>query len=113
MQDAEAGLGHQRAAVHAHAADGLRHPDGVAAEQLVILGGAQEAHDAQLHHEVVHDLLDFLFGDKPLLQVALEINIQEGGHAAQAHRRAVLLLDGAQVAEIGPLHRFPGVAGGP
>ena len=41
---------------------------------------------------------------RPALEVALEIDIQEGGGAAQAHGGAVLLLDGGKIAEVQPLN---------
>ena len=62
MQEPEARLRHQRPPVVAHTPDGLRHPGRVAGEQLVILGRAQEAHDAELDDEVVDDFLGLLLG---------------------------------------------------
>ena len=89
----------------------LGDPHGVAAEQLVVLGGAQVAGHAQLHDKVVEDLLGLLLGEDAGLQIPLKVDIQEGGHAAQAHGGAVLLLDGGQIAEVQPLHGLLGVFG--
>ena len=40
----------------------------------------------------------------PGAQVALDVDVPEGRQPAGRHRRAVLLLDGGEIAEIGPLH---------
>ena len=98
--------------VDAHAADGFRHPGGVPGEQVVVVRRADEADDAQLHHELVNDFLHSLFRDEALFQVAGKVNVKEGGDAAQGHGRAVLFLHGGQVAQVGPLHGFAGVPGG-
>ena len=112
MQHAEAVFGDQRAAILPHAAHGLGDPHGVAAEQRVVAGGAQVPRQAQLDDEVVHDLLGLLLAERALGEIPLEVDIQEGGDAPQAHGRAVLLLDGRQIAEIQPLHRFARIACG-
>ena len=111
LEHAEAGLGHQGTAVLAHAAHALGDPHGVAAEQLVVFGGAQVPGHTQFQHKVVEDFLGFALGEKARLQIPLKVDVQEGGHTAQAHGGAVLLLDGGQVPEVQPLHGFPGVAG--
>ena len=92
------------AAVLADAADGLGDPHRVAAEQLVVLRGAQVARHAQMQHEIVHDLLRLALGHQTGLNVALEVNVEEGRGAAEAHRRAVLLLDAGKIAEVQPLN---------
>ena len=97
--------------VDAHAADGLGHPGGVAGEQLVVLRGAGEFHQAQLHDEVIHEFLDLLLGVAALGQVPLRIDIDKGRGPSQGHGGAVLLLDRGQVAEVGPLDRFLYVCG--
>ena len=96
--------GDQRAAVLAHAADRLGHPGRVAGEQLVVLRGAQEPHDAQLDHQVVDQLLRLRLGEHARVEVALQVDVEERRRAAQRHRRAVLLLHRAQVGEVQPLH---------
>ena len=45
----------------------------------------------------------------PLAQVALEVDVPERGEPPGRHRRPVLLLDGGEIAEVGPLHRLAGV----
>ena len=40
----------------------------------------------------------------PGAEVALDVDVPEGRQPAGRHRRAVLLLDGGEIAEIGPLH---------
>jgi len=66
LEEAEARLAHERPPVVAQARpDRLRDPGRVAGEELVVLRGAQEAHDAQLDHEVVDDLLGLRLGEAP------------------------------------------------
>ena len=110
MQVAVAHLGDQVTAVDGDAADGLGNPLRIAGEELVVFRRAGELDHAQLHDEVIHHLLDLLLGEQAAAQVALGIDIQERRGAAQGHRRAVLLLDGAQIAEIQPLDRFLHIA---
>ncbi len=104
LQEAERVLRDERAAVLAHAADGLGDPGRVAGEQGVVLGGAQEAHDPELDDEVVDDLLRLGLGEAPGGQVALDVDVEEGRRASQRHRGAVLLLHRGEVAEVQPLH---------
>ena len=59
-----------------------------------------------MQHEIVHDLLRLGLGHETGLDVALEIDVEEGGGAAEAHCRAVLLLDAGEVAEVQPLNGF-------
>ena len=112
VEVAEAHLGDHGPSVHAHAADGLGHPLGVAREEVVVLGGARELDHAQLHDEVVHELLDLLLRERPAREVPLGIGVEEGARAAEAHGGAVLLLDGGEVAEVGPLDGLGDVRGG-
>ena len=79
---------------------------------MVVINGAQEADDAQLDHQGVDNLLRLALRDAAGLQVALEVNIEEGGKAADGHGGAVLGFHGGEVCEIGPLHRFLGGGGG-
>ena len=109
VQVAEAHLGDERAAVHAHAADGLGDPLRVAREQVLVLGRAGELDHAELHDEVVHELLDLLLGEGAARQVALRVDVDEGRGAADRHRRAVLILDRREVGEVHPLDGLLGV----
>ena len=106
MQDAEAGLGDECAAVFADAADAFGHPCWVAGEELVVIRCPDEADDPHLHDEVVHDLLGFFFGHRAFGEVALEVDVEEGARATEGHGRAVLVLHRAEVAEVGPLDGF-------
>ena len=45
-------------------------------KSCVVLGGAQKAHDAQLDHEVVDDLLRLRLGERAVAKVALEVDVQ-------------------------------------
>ena len=69
-------------------------------------------HQPQLDDEVVDYLLSLRFRQRALFEVAFEVNVEEGGYPADRVRRAVLLLDRAQIAEIKPLHRLFGVHSG-
>ena len=109
MEITEGVFGDHVVAVDVHTADGFGDPGGVAAEQLVVFRGPGELHQTQLHDEVVDEFLRLLFGEDAPIQIPLDIDVQEGGGAAQAHGGAVLFLDGGQVAEVQPLHRFLGV----
>ena len=111
LQEPEARPGDERPAVGAHAAERLGDPGRVAGEELVVLRGAQEADDPQLDHEVVDQLLRLRLGERALGEVALEVDVEEGGGAAERHGRAVLLLDRGQVGEVQPLDRLPRGAG--
>ena len=84
----------------------LGDPGRVAGEQLVVLRGAQEAHDPQLDDEVVDQLLRLDLVSRPSAHVALEVDVEEGRGAAERHGRAVLLLDRREVREVQPLDRL-------
>ncbi len=107
MQKPEGHLCHQRPAVDAHAADGLRYPGRVSRKQGVILRRPGEFYQAQLHDKVIHKLLNLLLRIHVLFQIPLRVNIEKCGGAPQGHGRAVLLLDRRQIAEVKPLDRFP------
>ena len=62
------------------------------------------ARHAQLQDEIVDDFLRAALVERALFQVALKVDVEEGGDAAEAHRRAVLLLDRREVGEVDPLH---------
>ena len=109
VQEAVAHFSDHVAAVQRHAAERFGDPGGIAAEQLVVGRGAQETHDPQLHDEVVHELLNLLFGVLAAPEVGFGVDVEEGRDAADRHRRAVLLLDRREIAEIEPLDRLFGV----
>ena len=106
VQDAERCLRHKRLSVQADAADGFRHPSGVAAEQLVVIRRAQVAHKAQFDDELVYQLLRFGLGDSAVRKVALDINIKKGGGAAQRGGRTVVFLDARKVGHVQKLNRL-------
>ncbi|MPM85966.1 hypothetical protein SDC9_133049 [bioreactor metagenome] len=64
------------------------------------------ARHAQFHHEVVDYLLRAALVKQPARDITFKIDIEEGRDAADGHRRAVLLLDRAEIGEIEPLHRL-------
>jgi len=109
VQEAVAVLGDHAAAVHADAAHFQRCPDGVAGEQLVVAGDAGELDHAELHDHVVDELLGLALGQGAVVQIALDVDVQEGGDAAHAHGGAVLGLDGGKIPEVQPLAGFLGV----
>ncbi len=86
------------------------HPHRVAREKLVIVRRTQEAHDAQLDDQLIHQLLCLHLGDHPCAQVLLDVDVEEGRCASQRHGRAILILHGSQVGEIKKLHRLAAVA---
>ena len=106
VEQTERSLGDHGAAVVAEACVGPSRPVRIAGEDRVVILGTQEAHDAQLHDQVVDDFLSVGLGDLAGLQVALEVHVEEGGDAAERHCGAVLALDGSEVAHVGPLHCF-------
>ena len=53
---------------------------------------------------MIDQLLRFSFREPAFLHVALDVDVEEGRDAPDAHRRAVLRLDGGEVAEVEPLH---------
>ena len=112
VQEAVVGPGHHRSAVESCARDLQCRPDRIAGKQLVVARDARELDHAELHRQVVDQLLRLLFRQRALAQVALDIDVQEGRDAADAHRRAVLRLDCCEVAKIQPLNGFLRVAGG-
>ena len=86
------------------AADCLGDPHRVAAEQLVVLRRTQVTRHTQVQNEVVHNLLRLGLGHQTCLDIALKVDIEEGGGAAKAHCGAVLLLDAGQIAKVQPLN---------
>ena len=109
VQHAETRSRDEGASVERHAADALRRPVGIAREQRIVVGCAHEADDAQLDHELVHEFLRFGFAQRLLGEITLNVDVEEGRDAAHRHRGAVHLLDGAKIAEVGPLHGLAGV----
>ena len=112
VQHPIAAFGHQCAPIQIHAADALGCPVGIAAEQRIIFGRAEEADDAQLLHQLVPELLRPRFVQNAVLQIALDIDIEEARDAADRHRRAIGLLDRAEIGEISPLERLLRIRGG-
>ena len=112
MQEAEVVLGDHGAAILAHAGHFEGGPHRVAAEELVVAFDTGELDHTELHDHVVHEFLRFAFGERTVLEVAFDIDVEEGRDAAHAHGGAVLRLDGGKVAEIEPLEGFAGVGGG-
>ena len=112
MQEAIVALGHHVASVHAQA----RHLEGcpyrVAGEELVVGGDAGELDHAELQDHVVDELLGLGLGELASLEVALDVDVQEGRDAAYGHGGAVLGLDGSKIAKVEPLHGLVSVLGG-
>src|SRR5699024_4624907 len=70
VEEAVAGLGDHAAAVHADAGHFQGGPDGVAREQLVVAGDAGKLDHAELHDQVVNQLLGLGLGQGAVVQVA-------------------------------------------
>ena len=100
MEVAEGVLSDQRAAVHPHTANGLGHPGGVPTKQFIILRGTQMAHQTQLNHKLVNQLLCPRLVQHPPVQIPLDINVQEGGGTAQRGGCSVVLLNACQVGQV-------------
>ena len=66
----------------------------------------------EFYNEVVDYFLRFGFGDFAVANVAFDIHVEEGRNPAQAHRRAVLLLDRRKIRKIRPLYGFARRPGG-
>ena len=111
MKDTEGVFRDQRAPVFAHAAYGLRYPDGVTGKQLVVFRRTKHPHHAQFNHQLIHEFLCFGFRNPASRQITLDINIQEGRNAANGHGGTILFLNGSQIAEVYPLHSFTGIFG--
>ena len=106
VKQAEGGLGDHAAAVVAETGVGPSGPVRIAGEDLVVGLGTQEAHDAQLHDNLVDELLGALFVELAGLQVALDVDVEERGVAAEAHGSAILAFDGGEIAHVRPLDGF-------
>ena len=112
VEEAVIGLGHHAPAVLSHASDFQGRPDGVAREEGVIGRNTGEFDHAELHDEVVYELLSAFLSEDAGSEVAVDIDIKEGRDTANAHGGAVLGLDGSEIAEVEPLDSFFGVISG-
>ncbi len=72
-------------------------------EQLVVAGDAGELDHTEFHDHVVDKLLSLALGQHTLVQVALEVDVEEGRDTAHGHGGTVLRLHCAEVAEVEPL----------
>ena len=109
VQEAEVVLGNHGTSVLAHATHFEGGPHWVAAEELVVRFNTGELDHAELHDYVVHQFLGFAFGEGAVLEVAFDVDVQEGGDTAHTHGGAVLGLDSGEVAKVEPLEGFVGV----
>ena len=78
---------------------------------MVVFGGAEKANDTPLNDQVVDDFLGLGLSQRTLTQIALEVNVPEGGQPTRGHGRAVLLFNGGKIGEVGPLNCLACVAG--
>ena len=78
VKEAEVVLRHHRTAVLPHAGNFERSPNRVAGEQLVVGRNACELHHSELHHEMIDKLLRLLLGQFAFLEVAFEVDVEEG-----------------------------------
>ena len=67
--------------------------------------------NAKLHDKIVHQLLGALLGQSSVGNISFHVDVKEAADTSQGHCRAVLLLDGTQICEIGPLNSFSCVCG--
>ncbi len=75
MQEAVAHLGNQMSAIMSDATDGFSYPGGISTEQLIIGGGPEESDYAELHDEMIYQLLDFCFTETAFLQIFLCVDV--------------------------------------
>ena len=111
MQIAESIFGHQRTAIQPHPANHLRGPNRIAGKQRIKLRRAQKTDHADLHNEVVDQLLRLLLRQLTGTQIAFNINIQKRRGAPQRHCAAVLGFHRRQIGKIEPLYRFLRITG--
>ena len=111
MEEAEVVLCYHVSAVHTDTCHLEGYPYGVTGEQLVVGRNTRELDHTELENEVVDKLLSLFLCQGALLEVALNIDIQEGRDSADAHSCAVLCLDRGEVAEVEPLNGFLSVFG--
>ena len=112
MEQTVVSLCYHATAIDTHTTDACGSPDGVAREKVVILGSTQEAYDTELHNHLVDHLLCLLLGDNTVLEVALDVDIQESRDTTDRHSCTVLVLNGTEVTEVGPLDSLTSVGSG-
>ncbi len=93
-------------AVDPDAANRFRNPCRIAAEQLIVFRRAQVAHQPQFNNKLIDELLCALFGQRPIFQIALNIDIQKSGGASQTGCGTVVFLDTSKITHIDRLHSF-------
>ena len=106
MQITEAHLGYHMASVNADTAERFGYPYRVACEDLIVFRCTGKLYAAQLHDEVVNELLNLLLGKCAVCKVSLRIAVKEGGRTSKGHCSTVLLFYGAEITEVSPLDRF-------
>ena len=109
MEITEGVFRNQRCSLYAHTSDGFRYPGRIASKEFVVFGGSQMAHQAQLNDKLIDQFLGFFFRQRPPLQIALDIDIQEGGRSSQRSGRSVVLLNTGQVSQVHKLYGLTSV----
>src|SRR6187551_2593946 len=111
MQHSVAALCYERLAVQIHATDAFGRPIWVTAEQRIVVGRSQKPHDAEFLYELIPQFLGAGFIQRPSLQVALDVYVEEARDAPNRHCSAVCLLNCAKICQISPLNSFLRVCG--
>jgi len=109
VEEAEVVLCHHVAAVLSDACHLERSPYRVAGEELVVRRDTGKLHHAELHHQVVDELLCIILSQRTLVEVACDVDVEEGRDAAHRHGSTVLCLHGSQVTEVEPLYSLAGI----
>src|SRR5262249_31224737 len=87
-----------------HSSNRFGDPSWIAREEVVVLRSTKKANDAKLDDEVVDDLLRLLFCENSGFEIALEVNVEEGGNPTDRHRGSVLLLHCREIGKVKPLY---------
>ena len=106
MQETVIRLCNHMTAIHTDTTNLKGSPGRVTGEELVVGRDTCELNHAEFHRHMVDDLLCLGFCQHAVFQVALKVDIKEGGDTSHGHRCTVLCLNRCKVAEIQPLASF-------
>ena len=104
VKETEVVLGNHRTAILANTTHLKCSPYRVTREELVIRRNTGELHHTELHHQMVDQLLRISLSKSSLLEIALEVDVEEGRDTTYRHSSTILGLHSTEVAEIEPLH---------
>ena len=70
------------------------------------------ANHTELDDELVDQLLSELFGQRAVVEVILEVDVEEARYIPERHSSTILILDSSEVSEVNPLYSFSSRVGG-